>query len=133
MTPQYQVLCVGQQRQLLAIRDTVLRSEGYRVIEAYTADDALRIFASTDVDVVVICHSLPVSSRKRLVLAMKEMRPLTPVVALHEAYNYITEADQSVDQLAGPEVLLEAVSSLLKKPVRKEHTYSHLHQAKPGS
>ena len=133
MTPQYQVLCVGQQGQLLAIRDTVLRSEGYRVIEAYTADDALRIFASTDVDVVVICHSLPVSSRKRLVLAMKEMRPLTPVVALHEAYNYITEADQSVDQLAGPEVLLEAVSSLLKKPAQKAHTYSHLHQAKPGS
>ena len=133
MTPQYQVLCVGQQRQLLSIRDTVLRSEGYSVIEAYTADDALRIFASADVDVVVICHSLPVQSRRRLVEAMKAARPLTPVVALHEAYDYITEADQSVDQLGGPEVLLEALSSLLKKPVQSVHQSSHFGHAKPGS
>lgn len=133
MAPQYEVLCVGQQRQLLAIRDTVLRSEGYHVIEAFTADDALRILASTYIDIVVICHSIPVQGRKRLVLAMKEARPLTPVIALHEAFDYITEADCSVDQLAGPEVLLEEISSLLKKPVQKAHTYSQLGHTKPGS
>jgi len=132
MTPQYEVLCVGQQGQLLEVRDIVLRSEGYHVIEAYSADDALRIFASTDVDIVVICHSIPLQSRRRLVLAMKEARPLTPVIALHEAFNLITEADLSVDQLAGPEALLEAVASLLKKPVQKVGGYGQVPQAKPS-
>jgi CheY-like chemotaxis protein len=116
---QFVVLCVGQHQQLLAIRDTVLRTEGYRVIEAHTTDEALYIFNSTDVDIVVICHSIPIQSRKRLVLAMKEARPLTPVIALHEAYDLIAEADESVDQLAGPEALLESMTSLLKKPVQR--------------
>jgi CheY-like chemotaxis protein len=133
MAPEYQILCVGQQRQLLALRDTVLRSEGYRVIEAYAADEALSIFASNNIDIVVICHSIPVRIRRRLVLAMKQAQPLTPVIALHEAYDYITEADQSVDQLAGPEILLDTIASLVKKPVQKAHTYSHLSDAKPGS
>jgi len=129
---QHEVLCVGQQRQLLAVRDIVLRAEGYCVIEAYSADEALRIFAATDVDIVVICHSIPVQSRRRLVLAMKQARPLTPVIALHEAYDYVTEADSSVDQLAGPEVLLEAVASLLKKPVQRVAADGQIRQAKPG-
>jgi len=133
MVPQHEILCVGQQRNLLAVRDTVLRTEGYRVIEAYSADEALRIFASTDVDIVVICHSIPAQSRRRLVTAMKELRPLTPVVALHEAFDYITEADLSVDQLSGPEILLEGLASLLKKPVQKAHSHSHLGHAKPGA
>jgi len=133
MSRQYAVLCVGQQGQLLEVREIVLRSEGYRVIEAYTTQEALRIFSSTDVDIVVICHSIPAQSRRRLVLAMKEARPLTPVVALHEAYDYITEADRSVDQLAGPEVLLEALISLLKKPVQKAHPPRQFGHAKPDS
>ena len=131
--PQYEVLCVGQQRQLLAVRNTVLRMEGYHVTEAYSADDALRVFASTDIDIVVICHSIPVQSRRRLVLAMKESRPLTPVVALHEAYDYISEADRSVDQLGGPELLLDAIASLLKKPAQKVRSFSAFSHLKPGS
>lgn len=129
---QFVVLCVGQHRHLLAVRDTVLRSEGYRVIEAHTTDDALRIFNSTVVDIVVICHSIPVRGRRQLVLAMKEIRPLTPVIALHEAYDLITEADESVDQLAGPEALLESMASLLKRPVRKVDALGHTRQLKPS-
>ena len=132
MALQHEILCVGQQRQLLAVRDTVLRTEGYSVIEAYSADDALRIFASRDVDIVVICHSVPVQSRRRLVVALKDARPLTPVIALHEAYDYVTEADLSVDQLAGTEVLLDAIASLLKKPVQRVTLRDQIRQAKPG-
>ena len=126
------VLCVGQHQRLLAVRDTVLRTQGYRVIEAYTTDDALQIFNSTDVDIVVICHSIPVRSRRQLVLAMKGMRPLTPVIALHEAFDLITEADESVDQLAGPEALLESMASLLKKPVHKVDGHRQIRLLKPS-
>jgi len=131
--PQYEVLCVGKQPQLLALRDTVLRMEGYGVIDAYSAEEALRMFVSSDVDIVVICHSIPVQVRRWLVSAMKEARPLTPVIALHEAYDYVTEADLSVDQLAGPEVLLEAIAALLKKPVQSERLFSRSNHAKQGS
>lgn len=109
-----------------------MRAEGYHIVEAYTPEEALEIFNSNDIDIVVICHSIPIQSRKRLVLAMKEARPLTPVIALHEAYDFITEADQSVDQLGGPEVLLETMASLLKKPVQKAGGYGQAHQAKPS-
>jgi CheY-like chemotaxis protein len=129
---QFLVLCVGQHQQLLAVRNTVLRAEGYRVIEAYSSDDALRIFNSTDLDIVVICHSIPVRSRRQLVLAMKEARPLIPVIALHEAYDFITEADESVDQLAGPEALLECMASLLKKPVHKVAGHGNTRHLKPS-
>ncbi|HEX7960281.1 MAG TPA: hypothetical protein VF493_10210 [Terriglobales bacterium] len=129
---QFVVLCVGQHQQLLAVRDTVLRSEGYRVIEAYTSDDALRVFNSMEVDIVVICHSIPVRSRRQLVLAMKEARPFTPVIALHEAYDLITEADESVDQLAGPEALLESMAALLKKPIQKVTGHGNTRHLKPS-
>lgn len=129
---QFAILCVGHHPQLMAIRETVLRVAGYRVIEAYTVDDALQVFKSFDVDIVVICHSIPTKTRQRLVLAMKEARPLTPVIALHEAYDLVTEADQSVDQLSGPEELLEAIASLLKKPVGNIAAHDHARRAKPG-
>jgi hypothetical protein len=38
-----------------------------------------------------------------------------------------------VDQLAGPEVLLEAIAALLKKPVQSERLFSRSTHAKPGS
>ena len=130
--PQLEVLCIGHQRQLLALRNTILRSEGYRVIETYTVEVALEIFYSTNVDIVVICHSIPIQSSKRLVRAMKQARPLTPVIALHEAYDLITEADLSVDHLAGPEALLEAIAVLLKRPVQRAVVRSQSRQAKPS-
>jgi hypothetical protein len=54
------------------------------------------------------------------------------VIALHEAYDFITEADESVDQLSGPEVLLESMASLLKRPVQKVIAQAHTRQAKPS-
>ena len=130
--PQLEVLCIGHQRQLLALRRIILRSEGYRVLEVYTVEEALDVFSSTDVDVAVVCHSIPIQSSKPLVRAMKQARPLTPVIALHEAYDLISEADLSVDHLAGPEALLEALAVLLKRPVQRAVLRSQSRQAKPS-
>jgi len=128
--PQLEVLCVGHQRQLLALRNTILRSEGYRVIETYTVEEAVEIFYSTDVDIVVICHSIPTQSRKRLVTVMKQARPLIPVIAL-QAYDLITEADLSIDHLAGPEALVEALAGLPKRPIQRAVIRGQSRQAKP--
>ena len=133
MSPHFEILCIGHQRQLMAVRVAVLRMEGYCVTEAYTTDDAFRILASSYIDIVVICHSIPTQSRRRLALAIKGTRPLTPVIALHEAFDYINEADLSVDQLAGPETLLEAIASLLKKPAHRAALHAESHNAKSTS
>lgn len=110
------VLCVGLNRSLMNLRVAVFKEAGYNVIEGHKAEEALRLFRSTDVDLAVLCHSIPIAQRRGLASLMKDSKPMTPVLVLHQGFESIIEADASIDNLCGPKTLLEVMASLLHKP-----------------
>ena len=52
------VLCVDDEVEALNLRKAMLESHGYRVLTAANAEEALKAFDSTEVDVVLTDHLL---------------------------------------------------------------------------
>src|SRR5947209_15472787 len=109
------ILSVGFDLALLRIRDAVLRSAGHEYIEATTLEEALLAFDKENVLLVILCHSIPADARRGLCRTIKRKDPQVPVLALHHAFDFIEEADISLDNLSGPNDLLSCIATLLKK------------------
>lgn len=74
------VLSVGNDPSLAAIRNLVLQSAGYRVVPAWSGEEAVRCFLAGDFDLVILCHSIPGKERDRLTCLIRASGSLVPVV-----------------------------------------------------
>ena len=110
------ILMVGWYPELMLTRAAMLRLHGYAVIESHDAQHALRILTTTDFALVVVCRSIPRKVRRALIHDMKHARPLTPVLVFGHG---MKEADLSMPNLAGPEVFLRCVSTLVRGAKRR--------------
>ena len=122
------ILSVGLDLELLRIRNAVLKSAGFELIESSSVEDGLRLFRRDDILLVILCHTIPATLRRSTTIMMKHEKSQTAVLALHHAFDFIEEADVSLDNLSGPGELLDCVAALLRKPPRSEYD-PHLHQA----
>jgi CheY-like chemotaxis protein len=86
------ILSVGHDHHLLSLRSQILRHEGFDVIEAYSASDALRLAQSDAVDLVLVCHTLPRQEQRSLISAIRKHRRLIPILCVI-ANNFVLPAD----------------------------------------
>src|SRR5947209_344240 len=117
------ILSVGLDVELLRIRNAVLKSGGHEYIECASAEGALHLFRRHDIFLVILCHSIPAEMRRSMSRTMKREKPATAVLALHHAFDFIQEADVSLDNLSGPHELLDCVAFLLNKRARNEQRH----------
>jgi DNA-binding response OmpR family regulator len=110
------ILVVGWYPELMSTRTAMLRSEGYGVKEMHDLQEALQILNTTDVALVIVCSSIPRKLRRDLVSDMKHAKPFTPVLVFGHG---IREADTSMPALAGPEMFLRCVASLVNQARRQ--------------
>jgi hypothetical protein len=61
------ILSIGQDAELLSIRNFVLQSAGYFVVPAYSLKEAADHFAGGDFDLVLLCQSIPIKDKDRLI------------------------------------------------------------------
>jgi CheY-like chemotaxis protein len=109
------VLSLGLDPVLLQTRSEVLRAAGYLVHTATSTDAAIQMLVSGDLDLVVICHSLPARERSRVIAAIKAAKPSAKVLVVRTNGEATKgEADASVHSLDGPESLLARVASLIR-------------------
>jgi CheY-like chemotaxis protein len=109
------LLSIGVKRDLLTLRNEVLRSEGYNVRAATSASEALHLFDRGDFDLVVMCHSLPEEDKLRVLTRVKKIAPLTPVVIVRLDGEAARQADASVHSLDGADAFLKCVAGLLAR------------------
>lgn len=76
------VLNVGHDPVLLNTRASVLRAAGYLVESASTLQQTIRQFRSGDFDVVVLCHSVDLEERTRLISLIRASGSLIPVISV---------------------------------------------------
>lgn len=106
------VLSISQERILSPIRNAVLAHAGYGVIPVTTAESALKILHARHVCALIIGHSL--RAGERYLLCAEAQKLGVPSVVL-DPYDELPAVPNEVhvNPLDGPEIFLDALSSLV--------------------
>ena len=110
------VLCVDDDPNGLELRKRVLESAGYRVLIAMSAEAALKLFDSEDIDVVLTDHFLRGKSGTTLAAEMKQRKPKIAVAVysgIQQAPEDISNADAFITKLVSPEELLAYIDTTI--------------------
>ena len=85
MRPKKVILCVDDSEQDLSVLSFMLSTNGYRVIAAVAAEDAIEIFATSQVDLVLVDFAMPKMNGAQLVKRLKQMGGHVPMILLGDA------------------------------------------------
>ena len=105
---------VGYDQALMRTRSLVLRDAGFSVDEAYSLSDALTL--TEFVHALLICHTLPETSRILLIAAVRENRGLMPIFCVRLLRSETPcEAlpDGCIEVESDPLAILDAVASAM--------------------
>ena len=84
MRPKKTILCVDDNEQTLSVRKFMLETRGYRVLTAVGAQDAITIFTSKQIDLVLTDLGLPQVDGNALIGQLKEISPEVPMILTSE-------------------------------------------------
>ena len=76
------ILCVDDAPGVLEGRKMLLEENGYRVLTATNGTDAIQVFASNSVDLVLLDYHMPEMNGGMAALYMKDSKPDVPVALL---------------------------------------------------
>jgi len=111
MTASKSILTISRDQPLQRTRTFMLEREGYSVFAAVNDDDAVAVVAATsNLSLVLMCHSVPESSRVFLVNKIKALNPTLPILMLYNGYDKTdAKVDGSLHSLETPESMLEMI------------------------
>jgi len=110
------ILSVDDEPNLLQTREEVLRLAGYEVLSATNGKQALEMFATHDVDLVVLDFQMPKMDGGIVAQQMKRRKPLVPIIiqsAFSAAKVVVTCVNCFIAKGEGPAALLEKIKPLL--------------------
>ena len=114
----YRILCVDDEASGLKLRQLILERKGYLVSTAATVSEALALFKSRGIDLVVTDHLLGRETGTAMAKEMKRLKPTVPIIVLSgttdtlEGMEYI---DAFISKAEGPESLLAKVAQLFAR------------------
>ncbi len=112
------ILVVDDEKNYLVVLETLLRSEGYEVITADNAKDALEIVLESDVDLVLTDMKMPGISGMELLETIKRRKPDIPVIMM-TAYGTIEMAVEAMKKNAYDYITKPFKNEELKRTIRK--------------
>lgn len=80
MRPKKNILCVDDNEQTLSVRKFLLETRGYRVYTAVNGQEAIGIFSTTHIDLVLTDLGLPQMDGNALIGHLKELGPDVPMI-----------------------------------------------------
>lgn len=139
MTPSKSILSISRDQLLQSTRTLILEREGYSVFAAVTDKDAVALVAAqNNLSLVLMCHSVPESSRVFLVKKIKALNPQLPILMLYNSLDKIlAKADGSLHSLETPEAMLEMIGFMTREsghkaaalfPAAGRHSPPHAHR-----
>jgi PAS domain S-box-containing protein len=123
--PAKTILCIDDEAAGLRLRSTLLRQQGFTVLTAGSAEEALASYRATPVDIVVSDHLLGRQTGTEMAREMKRLRPEVPILILSgttEIPADIAVADAFISKLDGPERLISLVRELLERAATPPRT-----------
>ena len=116
------VLCVDDEIEALHLRKAMLESHGYKVLTATNAEEALKVFESTEVDVVLTDHLLKGQTGTALAAEMRKRKLDVPIViysGVAQVPDDMDKADVFLTKLVTPEELLAYLEVTITTKIAK--------------
>jgi hypothetical protein len=107
--PSTKVLLLGNNPELLWLREAVLRCAGFDVLTSLNLQDGLARIQGGDCGALVLCYSLPFTSRKRMAETFRANCPHGRIITVMNEKGEPEFADAFVFGVDGPEALIEAI------------------------
>ena len=79
------LLCIDDNEDVLECEKLFLESFGYTVLTAQTGCKGLELASVYPIDVVIVDYLMPEMNGQEVVLAMRRLRPETPIIMLSGA------------------------------------------------
>ena len=110
------ILTISRNESLQNTRALVLEQAGYHVVTALSDKDALGLMGvPNSFSLVLLCHSVPETSRVFLMTEIKTQNPNLPILMLYNGYESTrARVDGSIHNLDSPERLVEMIGFLTK-------------------
>ena len=124
MGPLKTVITISRNGPLQMTRTALLNRAGYSVV-ALTSDAEVMAYLALKerpaINLILMCHSVPETSRVSLCHAIKENIPNAPILMLYNGYDpTLAEVDGRLENVESPQALLDTVQLLISKPVTSE-------------
>jgi CheY-like chemotaxis protein len=116
VVPSQVILCVDDEDVPRTLRALVLGKQGYAVLSAASASQALDLLALHHVDLVLTDQIMPETAGTELAKRLRTTRPLLPIIIV-SGVNEIPEdafyADRFISKVEGPEALFRCIAEVL--------------------
>lgn len=117
MPRQQTVLSVGADKELVSLRDAVLRSVGFNVLSTTDPDEAYVGVQAGRCGVILVCYSLELAVRERLANVFRDHCPGGRIISIsNQRIESPVFGDVVFDALEGAEALIDAVRAQLAYP-----------------
>lgn len=110
------ILCISRVSPAQVTRNLVLEQAGYRVLATDDAGQAEQLFRQDHISAVVFGETMRADDRIELGTAFKRVKPSVPILFLYKMNGFRVPpgiADEQVEFLGGPKLLLQALNRLL--------------------
>lgn len=110
------ILCVDNNQTVLRLIDDILVKNGYAVLLASTAEDAMEMFREAPVSLVIADHMLRGATGTELAARFKALKPSVPIV-LHSGTNpdRVRHLDAFIHKGEPVETFLTLIRDLVKR------------------
>ena len=112
------VLIVDDEKNYLVVLEALLGPEGYEILTAGSAEDAVRLIQESDLDLMITDMKMPGTSGMELLEASKEIKPELPVIMM-TAYGTIEMAVEAMKKRAYDYITKPFQNEELKLTVKK--------------
>lgn len=121
------VVTISRNIPLQLTRTAMLKDVGYSVVALNSDADVMKYLAlpgRAPVNLILMCHSVPESSRVPLCDAIKKAIPNAPILMLYNGYDPTAAVvDGRLENAHSPEALLDTIELLISKPQRPPTEY----------
>jgi len=110
------ILTISRDQVLQDTRTLILEREGYKVSAARNDKEAVGFVESDkSIRLVLLCHSVPESSRIALVNRIKALRPKLPILMLYNGYDpTLAKVDGALHSMESPESMVEMIGFMTR-------------------
>ena len=112
------ILCVDDEEIPRTLRKLILEQQGYKVVAATSAREAIDRLAEATFDLVLTDQMMPGMSGTELTRHIKQSMPQMPVVivsGVNEMPPDAVYADRFVSKIAGPAELFRSIAEVLQQ------------------
>ena len=95
--PKIAVLCIDDNQDVLECEKAFLETFGYTVVTASSGREGLELAGLRSFDVVIVDYCMPGMNGQEFAIAMRQLRPLAPIIMLSGMVDVSEQALKVVD------------------------------------